>query len=273
MNNKLFIKLLKEYTNIDSDFIDVFFKKFVIGEELDFHVKDIDAANYLGITLTTLRERLQNKYSKNKLFFEKVDFVRVKNKVTSSVTYMLNYSCFERLAMSGKNKQSETVRMYFVKLREFLVENQNILYQSMTNKDELKKYNKFETIYFFAVDERHQNIFKLGRTTDIVQRLRNYNVGRIKEIELKYLALVKNNKIIERCIKLKIKKNQIDSNKEIYKIEPQELKKIIDYCYCKHVSKSKNEELYQELSELLGLYSYTKDKIKIRPYIIIGSEI
>jgi hypothetical protein len=48
--------------------------------------------------------------------------------------------------------------------------------------------------------------WKVGRTSDIVQRLRNYNVGRIQEIDLKYLAIVKNRLLIEKCIKLKLKK-------------------------------------------------------------------
>jgi hypothetical protein len=34
----------------------------------------------------------------------------------------------------------------------------------MENYDDLKKYSGFETIYFFAVNERKQNIFKIGRT-------------------------------------------------------------------------------------------------------------
>ena len=33
---------------------------------------------------------------------------------------MLNYNCFEKLVMSGDSKQSETIRMYFTKLRDFI---------------------------------------------------------------------------------------------------------------------------------------------------------
>ena len=39
-NNSIFIKLLKEHTDIDKHFIDIFFKKFKIGGELDFDIKD-----------------------------------------------------------------------------------------------------------------------------------------------------------------------------------------------------------------------------------------
>ena len=192
-----FIELLKTHTDIDKKFITTFFKKFKIGGDLDFDLKDINIAKYLGIELLTLRKRLLNQYSKVKRFFENVDYVKIKSgKSAASLTYMINYSAFEKLAMSGDSEKSESIRMYFVKLRQFIVENQNLIYQAMENKIELKKYVGYETIYFFVMDDRKPELLKLGRTKDIVQRLRNYNVGRIKEVELKYLALVKNNLLI-----------------------------------------------------------------------------
>jgi phage anti-repressor protein len=269
MKQTLFINLLKKYTNIDIDFIDTFFTKFTIGGELDFHLKDIDVAKYLEIQLLTLRERLSNKYSKNKNYFEKVDFIKIKNSKTSSVTYMLNYQCFERLAMSGDSQKSETVRNYFIKLREFLTDNQQIILQSMTNKDELKKYVGFECLYFFAADER-KNLLKVGITKDIISRLKTYNTGRINEIDLKYLAIVKNSKLIEKCIKLKLKTKQFYKNREIYEVEHTKLKKIIVDCYCKYVTKKENDTMYNELSQLADLYSYIKNKKHIKPYVIIN---
>ena len=121
---------------------------------------------------------------------------------------------------------------------------------------------------FLLLTDRNPNIFKVGRSSDIVQRLRNYNVGRINEIELKYFALVRNSLLIEKCIKF-----ALDKNKEIFKVEPHILKKIIDECYCKNVSKKQNMILYEEISNLLGLYTYTKDKVHINPYIIIGKNL
>jgi len=74
-------------------------------------------------------------------------------------------------------------------------------------------------------------------------------------------------------MKLKLNKNQVIKYREIYEIEPQKLKKIINDCYCKHISKKENEELYKELSNLLGMYTYVKNKVNIKPYIIIGNEL
>jgi len=129
---------------------------------------------------------------------------------------MLNYQCFEKLAMTDDSSKSENVREYFVKLREFLVENQKIIYQSIENKEDLKKYGKFESIYFFVIDERKNIFFKVGRTIDIVNRLRNYNVGRIKEIDLKYFAIVKNSLLIENCIKFNLKNKQVFDKKKYF---------------------------------------------------------
>ena len=186
---------------------------------------------------------------------------------------MINYQCFEKLAMSGDSAESEAIRMYFIKLREFLVENQKLIYQAMENKVDLDKYRGFDSIYFFAVDDRNPELLKVGKTLDIVLRLRNYNVGRIKEVELKYFALVKNSLLIENCIKLKLKANKVFANKEIFRVDPKMLKKVITDCYCKFVSSKKNEEMYEDISYLLGLYSYTKDKVHIKPYVIIGKNL
>ena len=266
------MELLKSHTNIDEDFIDTFFKKFKMGGELDFDIKDIDVAKFLGISLVTLKKRLTNAYSKNKKFIQKVDYIKIKTGKTSSITYMLNYQCFEKLAMSGDSTNSETVRMYFIKLREFISTNQHLIFQAIENKNELKKYEGFETIYFFVVDNKKIN-WKVGKSVDIVQRLRNYNVGRIKEVDLKYLAVVKNPLLIEKCVKLELKNNQVIEGREIYKTDAKTLKNIINECYCKYVAKNQNKDLYEELSNLLGIYAYTKDKTHIKPYVIIGKDI
>ena len=47
--------------------------------------------------------------------------------------------------------------------------------------------------------------------------------------------------------------NKIYKNKEIFKVEPQKLKQIIDECYCKYVYKKQITNLYEEISNLLGL--------------------
>ena len=274
-SDTIFINLLKKYTNIDTDFINTFFKNFKIGGELDFHIKDGNVAKYLGITLKSLRNRLLNQNSKSKNYIEKVDYIKIKSaKSNAGLVYMINYQCFERLARSGDSVKSESVRNYFVKLREFLTDNQKLIYQALSNKDDLKKYIGFECIYFFVADDKYIDKLKLGSAqNNIIKRLRSYNVGRIKEIDLKYLAIVKNVKIIEACVKSKLKDKQFYENREIFEIDQNKLKKLITDCYCKYVTKKENDTMYNELSELAGLYSYIKSKKHHKPYIVIDKKI
>jgi superfamily II DNA or RNA helicase len=114
------VNFIKNNSNIPHSFIDTFFTKFKIGGELDFDIKDTNVCKFLDISLISLRKRLNNAYSKTKRFIENVDYIRIKTGVSNNINYMLNYNCFEKLVMSGDSKQSETIRMYFTKLRDFI---------------------------------------------------------------------------------------------------------------------------------------------------------
>jgi phage anti-repressor protein len=258
--DSIFIKLLKKHTNIDKMFINTFFKKFKINGKLYYHIKDEDASEYLQIKLDTLRRKL---ISKSRRFIENIDYIKIKNDKTTGLIYMLNYPCFEKLAMSGNSDKTEVVRNYFIKIRELITRNPGIIYQSI-EKQELRK---IYSIYFFAADDRKLDLVKVGRTNDIMGRLRVYNTGRIHEGELKYFVLVVNPKLIEKCMKLLLlKNNQVSNNEELFNITPQKLKKIIDECFSNYVSTKEHEKLYEEAANLLGLYAYARDEIHIKLY-------
>ena len=124
------ISLLKKHTDIDVDFIDTFFKQYKIGGDLDFHIQDKDVTKYLDIKLSTLRKRLLNFYTKEKpRYFEKVDYIKIKTNKTSRIIYMINYQCFEKLTMSGDSKESDIVKSYLIKLRDFLIKNLQLTYK------------------------------------------------------------------------------------------------------------------------------------------------
>ena len=90
-NDNNFIELLKKNTTIDHSFIDIFFKKFKIGNELEYDINEKDVVKYLKISKRTLRERLNNNYSKNILYIENVDYIKRKEKNSSKISYYLNY--------------------------------------------------------------------------------------------------------------------------------------------------------------------------------------
>lgn len=89
----------------------------------EFEIQDKIVAYYLNITLDNVRRRLQNKYSKTKKFIENVDYMKIKSGKTTGVTYMINYTCFEKLVMSSDTRQSEIIRQNFNKLRNLYLKN------------------------------------------------------------------------------------------------------------------------------------------------------
>ena len=60
------------------NFIKTFYNKFKIGDDLNFDLEDKKVAKYLDITVDILRDRLSNRNTKNKLYIENVDFVKIK---------------------------------------------------------------------------------------------------------------------------------------------------------------------------------------------------
>lgn len=270
-NNDNFIKLLKKNTTIDKKFIDIFFKNFRMAYDLEFHIDIEDIAKYLKTSVQTIKDRLKNVYAQNINYMEKVDYIKIRQ--GKEIKYYVTYTCFENLAMQGTSSKSVEVRAYFIELRLFIMENKDLLYQTIENKKKmLKNFSSFESIYFFAVDKKETK-FKIGRTKNIIQRLNTYNTGRIYEVDIKYYAVVKNMKRIENCVKEHIKSKRLVKRKEIYEISKEELKSIIHNCYKCNVSKEEHAELIRNLGALCDLYFFCKDHTKLQPCVIIGSEI
>lgn len=239
--------------------------------DLEFHIDIEDIAKYLETSVQTIKDRLKNKYAENINYIEKVDYV--KRRQGHKVKYYVTYTCFENLAMQGTSSKSVEVRAYFIELRLFIMENRNLLYQTIENKKMmLKNFSSFESIYFFAVDKKETK-FKIGRTRNIIQRLNTYNTGRIYEVDIKYFAIVNNMKKIENCVKEHIKSKRSIKGREIYEISKEELKSIIHNCYKCNVKKEDHAKMIKNLGALCDLYFFCKDHKELQPYVIIGSEI
>ena len=268
MTENLFSELLKKYTDIEHKFIDTFFSKFEIGNELIFNLEDKKVAKYLKIELKTMRERLRNRFAKVPIYHRGVDYQIITDKKDKrKKTYLLNYEAFEKLAMATDTLQGSLVRNYFVKLRKFIYENKSIINQSLNDKEKLNKLINRHVIYFFVADPKYPDILKLGRTIDIISRLRAYNTGRIYEPELKYLAVVENSFLIESCVKLMLDKNRVYKNTELFKISADNMIEAIDKCYKKLTNQEANAKLYEEVSELLKMYYYVQ-KVSLSEKIV-----
>lgn len=215
--------------------------------------------------------RLLNYYSSDKIYFEKVDFI--KRKEGHKIKYFLNYKCFERIAMSGNTKRSEEVRAYFTLIREFLTSNAVLIKQTIHNKYDLHQYRDFDTVYFFAVNEdEFKKIYKVGTDEDIVKRLSTYNTGRVPDVDLLFLALITNKKLFDTCIKEKLRPYSVIKNREIYYIDPKDIKKALKVCYETSVTEADHLKLIESASELNKFYDFIKDN-DVKPLVVFDKTI
>jgi superfamily II DNA or RNA helicase len=125
IDNKSEYEIDENFNKMHKEFIDTFYKS-LNSSKLEYNIKDTDASKFLGITLMSVRKRLNNAYSKTKRFIKDIDYKCVKTGISNNIDYMLNYTCFEKLVMSGDSNNAENIRMYFIKLRELTRNNQYI---------------------------------------------------------------------------------------------------------------------------------------------------
>ena len=126
--------------------------------------------------------------------------------------------------MASRSERGNQVRDYFILLRKFI----NYYRQHIANKIiDLTKTNKY--IYILLVN-KGKDLFKLGRTKNIKQRLRNYATGRDKHPDIQFIMIVDDPTQIENCMKIFTDKYKYRGNSEIYKIDFDLLKQIVFGC-------------------------------------------
>jgi phage anti-repressor protein len=225
MTQNLTLKdFLKKYTAISNKFIDeyyIFYEKTIDNK---FGIKIQDIMKYLNITN---RHKFEERIRKN--YIINIDYIIIKlseklekGKIYSN--YFVSFECFEKICMNSSSEKGKLFRDYFVMLRKFI----DYYKQHFSNKiNELVNNNKY--IYILSVN-KGKNIFKLGRTKNVKNRLKSYETGKEKHPDIKFILIVKDAIKVEKCVKLISKQFQYKKNKELYKIELDKFKSIIFSC-------------------------------------------
>jgi hypothetical protein len=125
--------------------------------------------------------------------------------------------------MVSKAEKAEKVRDYFILLRKFINYYKNHIHE-MINKNNTNK-----CIYILLVN-KNKNIFKVGKTTNIRNRLRTYATGIDTHPDIKFIMLIDDPKKVELCIKLFLKDYEYKKGHEIYKINLDLIKNIVFEC-------------------------------------------
>ena len=238
MENISLREFLKKYSNIHNDFIDDFFDMYEIETNEKSFVINLDKiSDWLDVSKGNLKDTLINSYKKN------IDY-KIKKNPTSDGSggknrelIMLTPRCFKKLCMLSKSKKAEEVREYFLEVEELLDKYKIYTIQALRKRIQTLEYNqktKYKSsngvIYIFRASEEIDSLYKIGRTKNLDIRLKNYNTSNADDLKLEYVYETDNINEVENCLKSLIKKFRYRKYKEVYQIDINVLKKLIDGC-------------------------------------------
>lgn len=164
---------------------------------------------------------------------------------------MLTYTCAKLLCMISKCEKAGLVRNYYIELEKLLIKykddiDENINRQlgvKIKNKEIIEQNKQHALIYILKVDDE---VYKIGKTTELKNRMKQYKVGRISELPIVFVYKTDNINDIEKCMKDNLTKYQLLNKTELYKIDLDFVKDTIQYCSKKNALLLKrNKKLYE----------------------------
>lgn len=218
---------LKTYTAVSYDFIDEYYKFYVLCEKNNFGINLDLVIEYLEINK---REKFYARFRDKYILFQDYIIIETNNKRTKGnklVNYFINLDTFERICLSSHAKKANHVRDYFIVLRKFISYYKNN-YHDMIMGAAKKDPNK---CIYIIIANKSKHIFKVGKVTkNVRERLKQYVTGKDEHPDIKYIMLVDDPKQVEDCVKTVLRKVHYKGTQEIYKINISDMKNIIFNC-------------------------------------------
>lgn len=230
--------LVKLFTMIPHDFVDDFFDILdTSSSTIELFSVSLDViAKWLGVPKGKLMETLKESYIENEHYIVRQaprPISTTSNSNRGGHNYklvLLTIDTFKRLCMRSRSKKAEDVRTYFIELDNFVtMYTERILIGLLTklNKARNKNGDGSGWIYIFRLKD---DIFKLGQTQNLIDRLRAYNTGRIDDVEILASLQTKNRKQVEQCVKTFVQSKRFKKRKELYEVDEDIIKRVMRLC-------------------------------------------
>ena len=235
-----FVDFLKKYSTISNQFLDDFFKLFNYETDCDKEkiVNIDDVKLWLNVQKHKLKETLVKTYKKNIDYEIKKVFKPKGTGGQKKEIIMLTINCFKKICQSTQSIKGKEVREYFIQVESLLNKYKNYIINGMKEKiNKLEKNQKPKVnpekgvIYIFQTPNSTENsLYKIGRTKDLKKRLQSHQSPLSHDIEILFYYESDNIIEIENCIKTLMKKYQYRKYKEVYKININIIKSLIEEC-------------------------------------------
>ena len=235
-----FINFLKKYSTIPNQFLDDFYKIFshttINSNEINIDLDNV--IKWLHIQKHGAKNTLLKSYKKD------IDY-QIKRVIKKKGTggqkkeiIMISIHCFKKICQLTKSQMGNQVREYFIQVESLLNKYKDYIIEGMQDKitklekDQKPKVNPEKgVIYIFQTPNSTENsLYKIGRTKDLKKRLQSHQSPLSHDIEVLFYYESENIIKIEKCIKLLMKEYQYRKYKEVYKINIDIIKSLIESC-------------------------------------------
>lgn len=256
-------EFIKQHTTIPEWFVDEYIDMVPITALQTDAVVDLDVvARWLNSAKRTLFTTLRSGYKVN------IDYIIVKAKPERSTKYggnnykkiLLTPDCFKRLCMLSRAKNAEFVRSYYLALEGLLFKYHQQMLKGMQHEiDALEKSKANKSaelsmgyIYVIRASDKKDSVYKIGRSKNLLTRLRTYQSGKLEDIEVVFKWRTDDLKSMENCVKSFLDKERHTKYKEIYRANLEMIKMIIQKC--DEIQQAKREYTMRSASSLTGGY-------------------
>ena len=235
-----FIDFLKKYSTIPNQFLDDFYKIFnhTIIDSNEINIDLDNVIKWLQIKKQSAKDTLTKSYKKN------IDYKILKIKKQhgsgghNKEKIYITVNCFKKICQLTKSKMGNQVRDYFIIVESLLNKYKDYIINGMQEKitklekDQKPKVNpESGVIYIFKTANITENsLYKIGRTKDLKKRLQSHQSPLAHDIEVLFYYESNNIIEIENCIKALMKKYQYRKYKEVYKINIDIIKSLVENC-------------------------------------------
>jgi len=242
---------LKKYSLIDNKFIDDFYTFYDDGKnEYDFTINLELVANWLNVRKEDLKRLLVSNFIKN------IDYIEHKisgfkgTGVNNRINILLTYTCAKLLCMISKSEKAAIIRNFYIELEKLIITYKDNIVNDLNkqlgiqqnNNTIIQENNNTGLIYILKVEDES---YKIGNSTQLKKRMKQYNVGRIEELPIVYVFKCKNIDEVEKCIKNNLSSYRFKKNKnnEVFKVDDEFIKDTIIYCNKKSIKIKENKKI------------------------------
>lgn len=235
-------EFLRKYTTVKSTFINDFFSLYTSSSTPSDHVIDLGVvAKWLECQKGTLKQTLKKSYVQSIDYIVSKPLVgKGKRGFAKVETILLTADCFKTMCMQSKTKKAAEVRAYFLAVEKALFVYREEIIQGMNKRIGILERNQKSVvnakpvsggvIYIIKASESIDSVYKIGKTTDLANRLRSHGSACADSLDVIYVYKTSCIDKVEQCMKMMLKERQYRKRKEVYQVDLDMLKDVIKAC-------------------------------------------